>query len=120
MDKDDLREGQQVRVFEQDGPEGGWPGEVAHIGRSLVTISYRWSRGKFRIGTQHSAGPFGSSIWFRMLEQVALDERRDAAVRTLRAHRVYLDHVCPLTLEQIEALAAVVAPREDDSGHQPV
>lgn len=106
-----VKQGDEVRIFDQNGarigqPEGGWPGTVVKIGRSLVTIEYRGKQDPFRLDTRVINDRYGHR-WFKTLEQAAEDERLRVALATLKAHSIRLDSGHGLTVEQIEALAEV-------------
>lgn len=105
----ELKVGQEVRVFDQNGrrvgqPDGGWSGKVTEIGRSLVTVEYRGNSDAFRMDTHVINDRYGHKF-FKTLEEVAEDERRGRALATLKDHRIELGFGHSLTLEQIEALA---------------
>ena len=116
----DIKVGDEVRVFTPRTPKGGCPAEVVKVGRKLVTVTRerpanpsRFSTASaveevFRIDTGGlNVAEVGMGTYFRTLAQVALDDRRSAAEGVLREHKVRLDFGHSLTLEQIEALAAV-------------
>jgi len=111
-----IKAGDEVRVFDVNGkrrnmPLGGWPAEVVKVGRALVTIRCAGNHGEqvFRLDSQQANDNYGHQ-WFRMLDEVALMQRRSAAIGALRAIGLsftssgYQDR---LTLDQIEALAEV-------------
>lgn len=108
----DLKVGDEVRVFDRNGshmgqPPGGWPGKVVKIGRKYATVEYGSRSDLFdkETGRRNNDG-------YRHLktpEQVALEEREVHAVKALRSHGIELRHGHRLSLEQVEALAQVVA-----------
>lgn len=110
-----LNTGDEVRVFSRrrSQPAGGWPGEVVKVGRTLVTIACNGRAEQFRIDTGRINDDYGAS-WFRTMEQADLDARQARARAALSEHGVRLDHGHRLTLEQIEALAAVLADPESE------
>jgi hypothetical protein len=108
----DLRVGDEVRVFDVNGrrmgqPEGGWPGTVTRVGRTLMDVSYNNRTETFRrdSGARHNDGYGHRRV--KTLEQVAQDARRAEAVEALSKHGVELRWGFKLTIEQLEALAEV-------------
>jgi len=104
---------QEVRVFDVNGkrmgqPEGGWRGEVVKVGRKLVHIEYgeRLQADAFRIDDGRKNDNYGHR-YFLTLDQVALRDREHSARTVLREHRISVDFGADITLEQLEALAAV-------------
>ncbi|MEV4672798.1 hypothetical protein AB0K34_14170 [Actinomadura sp. NPDC049382] len=111
MSAPDLRVGDEVRVFDQNGrrmgqPDAGWPGTVTKIGRLLVTIEYRGKSAQFRLDTQVVNDGYGHR-YFKTLQQAARHQRLGRALYTLHEHQIRLAVGHRLTLEQIEALADV-------------
>lgn len=111
MASTELKVGQEVRVFDRNGrrmgqPDGGWPGKVTKIGRSLVTIEYLGISDTFRMDTHVINDHYGHR-YFKTLGEVAEDDRRRRALATLKEHQIELGFGHSLTLEQIEALAKV-------------
>jgi hypothetical protein len=111
--------GDEVRVLDINNrhPEGGWPGEVVKVGRTLVTVAYlgaftRDGTEQFRIDTGRKNDDYGH-YRIETPEQVAEVARRKAAVALLRERGVELSNRATFTLEQIEALAEVVRNWED-------
>jgi hypothetical protein len=108
----EIKAGDEVRVFDRNGPghgqpSGGWPGTVTKVGRTLIHVEYGNGRAeKFRKDTGCAPNAY-SSPWIRTPEQVALAERGAAAGAILREHHITLGYARSLTLEQIEALAEV-------------
>jgi len=111
----DIKPRDEVRVFDTNGrragqPDGGWPGIVVKVGRTLAHIDYGDTRERietFRLSDGRRNDDYGHR-YFLTLEQVAGRDRKAEAVAVLRARRIVLDHGHSLTLEQIEALAEVV------------
>ena len=109
----ELKVGDEVLVFSVDSParrrgepDPGLPGEIVKVGRKLVTIHCRGWDTVFRLDTQRINDGYGHE-WFATPEQVALDERHDAAMAVLRYVGLEMRSGHHLTLEQAEALAAV-------------
>jgi len=115
-----LTVGDEVRVFDVFDVNGrrtgqqcgdGWPGRVEKVGRTLVHIRYLGRTEVFRLNTQERNDSYRHQ-WFRTPGQVVRDNRLLAARAVLRAHHVELGYSCELTLEQIEAIAAVLAGKD--------
>lgn len=110
----DLKVGDDVRVFDQNGsrmgqPPGGWLGKVVKIGRKYATVEYGQRSEMFELATGRRANDGYGHRRIRTLEQVALEERRRSAVDKLHSHGVELRTGHRLSIEQIEALAEVAA-----------
>jgi hypothetical protein len=111
----DLCVNQPVRVFDTNGsrmgqPEGGWPGRVVKIGRTLVTIDYpAGNRGpyQFRLDTRQVNDNYGHQ-WFRTEEEAEAEQRLASAVDILRGAGITIEYRSSLTADQVEELAAVV------------
>ena len=108
----DLKVGDEVRVFDTNGPRmgqpaGGWPGVVTSVGRKYLTIDYGTKTEKFEFDGRRANDPHGHRR-FKTPDEVASDERRHRAIAPLEAHKIRLESGHRLTLEQIEALADVV------------
>lgn len=108
----DIKLGDEVRVFDVNGrrngqPEGGWPGEVVRVGRTLVDIQYRSRIDSFRIDSGRVNDKYGHQ-WFKTLEQAAAAERLNGAHQILREHKVSLERGNTFTADQVERLAALV------------
>ena len=87
------------------------PGVVTKIGRTLVTIEYGAEGDittieKFKITDQRVNDQYGQRH-FMTLERAEMYRRRESVRDTLRTHGVLLSLGHDLTLEQMEALAAV-------------
>jgi hypothetical protein len=116
----DIKVGDEVRVFD------GWharqdrtsaPGKVVKVGRTLVRIKYKGREDAFRIDTG-IINESGGGAEFMTLAQVERDERRTIAMFVLNAHRIEIKtgYDRSFTLEQIEALAALVATFDQTEG----
>jgi len=122
-----LEVGQSVRVFDVNGarvgqPEGGWPGEVVRVGRKLVYITFAraaWNKREsgeaFRLDDGQINDNHGNR-YFLTVEEADYRLRRETAVTALREVGIHVQTYSRLSLEQIEALAAVAAgfEQEDD------
>lgn len=109
--------GDEVRVFDVNGrrkgqPEGGWPGTVIKVGRQLVTIQFDTKTQQFRIDTRAANDGYEHQS-FKTPDEARLNQRRDVALRVLRARGVRLASDHDLTTVEVEALAAVLAPAGD-------
>lgn len=124
MTKDDATKvGDTVKVFDVNGkrrgqPEGGWDGKVLKVGRKLVTIEYpggRWGGRQFRLEDGRANDTYGSHTLFLTLPEVALRQRRQDAIASLRRHGVEIERCCNLTAHQSEVLAETCSQfeRED-------
>lgn len=107
----ELKVGQEVRVFDQNGrrmgqPDGGWPGVVTKVGRKLVAIEYSNRSAQFRLDTQVINDGYGHR-YFETPEQVIRHQRLGRALKALHDHQIMLGRGHRLTVEQIEALAEV-------------
>jgi hypothetical protein len=114
----DVKKGQEVRIFDVNsrhrGDRGdGWPGKVEKVGSKLAHINYHGRTETFRLDNQRRNDPYGYQ-WFRTLGQIEEDNRRRAALDILRSHHVELGLQCTLSLEQIEAIAAVLSDSEHE------
>jgi hypothetical protein len=110
----DIKIGGEVRVLpvgmirNRDAPRDGWPGKIVKVTPKQVHIEY---------GELPRTDVFDrASQWavireigrkFRTLPQFAEDNRRSAALVTLRDAKIRVDPR-DFTLEQIESLAEVV------------
>ena len=111
----DIKPRDEVRVFDTNGhragqPDGGWPGIVVKVGRTLAHIDYGNSRERietFRLSDGRRNDGF-SRRYFLTISQVAERDRRHAANEVLKAHGVELTVRRSFTTEQCEALAEVV------------
>lgn len=115
-----LQPGDEVRVFDRNAtrvgqPEGGWIGHVARVGRKLAYIDWPRASGDtpdpFRLEDGRRNDNYGGQ-WFRTLEQVTEDQRWSAAVGVLRDARVDIRPGHSLSLDQVEAMAAIVTGNE--------
>jgi hypothetical protein len=110
----------EVRVFDVNGkrmgqPEGGWPGRVVKVGRTLVYIEYRRGPAEaFRLADGGRNDKMGQRR-FCTAEQAERDASKAAAVALLRAHGIDLNHRVKLTVAQVEELAGVVEKWGDPS-----
>jgi hypothetical protein len=108
-----LNPGDDVRVFDQNGsrigqPDGGWPGKVVKVGRTLVTIAYGYGQGQFRLDTRKLNDNYGHRS-FMTPEEVAQTRRQTVAWETLNKAGFQRDYAVkepPLGL--LEALAKVI------------
>lgn len=115
----------EVRVFDRNHqrvgePVGGWPGRVVKVGRTRAHITYQgapWGKHEtgesFSLEDGHNHDGFR---WFCTLAEVEHDERMDAAKATLRKYGIVFDLGARLTLDQVEALAAVAATFDQPAG----
>lgn len=113
----DVTEGQEMRVFDRNGHRYGWPedgrvGRVTKIGRKYFTVEHanpgsrHMDSDQFRLEDGKSNDPYAHRT-AKTLEQVARDRRAQAARETLERHAVELGPRCTLTVEQLEAMAAI-------------
>lgn len=123
---EDIKVGQEVRVLplgvtftpSQGAPPGGWPGRIVKITPRQVHITYgdRPLTDVFDRASQRIRYG-GGARKFRTLPQMALDERRAAAMKVLREAGIRLERPPRFTTGQVEALAGVArAFREDEEG----
>ena len=106
-----LKAGDEVRVFDVNGkrvgqPDGGWPGTIVKVGRTLVHVAYRSRTETFRIDGGASNDGYEHQHFLTMTE-AAVRNRHGAARAILRTHKIALEYGHGLTLDQIEALAEV-------------
>jgi hypothetical protein len=89
-ERKELAEGQEVRVYgTKRVPSESVPGWVRRVGRTLVEIEYAGHHGseKFYIDSQLRTGKtYGVGYWFKTMDQVALGDRKQKALETLRQH----------------------------------
>lgn len=106
--------GQRVWVYDVNAKRGDAPkeGTVTKVGRSLVHVQHEWSYGgkpqTFRMDDGQANDNY-SHQWIRTDEERVRHDRWNAAVKVLAEHRLMIDHGAKITLEQVEALAAVFA-----------
>lgn len=105
-------EGQAVVIVGQDGrpEEGREDVTVAAVKRTFVHVRNRWGNiAKFRIEDGwESNGFLHRRLWTP--EALDVEDRRVDAVRRLRAQDVLVRSVGRLTVEQLEAMVAIVEP----------
>lgn len=116
MSAADYTEGQKVVVFENGRR---FDAQILSVGRTLLVIGYRWSETmqkwsrepKFRMDTGHTnEEQYGKGTYFKTVEEIGQDDRREAAWAILKAHGVEAKlGRNRLTVEQLEAMAAIVA-----------
>jgi hypothetical protein len=90
-ERSELAEGQEVRVFDgfRSTPGDGHVGTIVSVGRKLVGIRWRNSGNpvSFRIDSQRFNGEsYGAGTWFKTMDQVALSNREQEALETLRQY----------------------------------
>ena len=107
----EIREGDEVRIFEHRAPEGGWAGKVTKVARKYATVEYEQATTEFDMGTGIERGYKGNNSTYatrvKTLAEVALDQRRSTASQTLFRAGVSVNYPHRLSLEQLEALAEV-------------
>lgn len=108
-----LKPGDPVRVYMRwtRGRGPGSAGVVEKVGRKLVTIRYGNRTDVFRIDTRRINDGYGNG-YFRTPEEEALAERKTRALTVLRDHGLSAESR-QLTVEQLEALAAVFPDPEE-------
>jgi predicted RecA/RadA family phage recombinase len=132
MTAEKLTVGQEVRIFHgRRFAEVGTPGTLTKVGRKWATASYEaevhdW-RGntsreqreiEFGILNGYERGDsFGTGYIVMTLPQVAAKDRMKGAESVLREHRVELRTGHSLTLEQVEAIAAILRPDHKPEGN---
>jgi hypothetical protein len=108
--QDSLKAGDEVRVRT---PRGIVPGTVTYVGRKWISIRYNGRLGDFDMQTRRSRGQqIGAGTYYEVPD-AAEDSRRsriDAAVDVLDGAGIELRPGHYLTLEQIEAIAAILRP----------
>lgn len=120
-----LTVGQEVRVFERSlyrkDPEGGYVAQVTYTGRKYANAAYevdnapRYSTPRreieFDMATGYEKGDqHGNGRRVRTLAQLETDLRLKTAEAVLADHRVELRPGHSLSLEQVEAIAAILRP----------
>lgn len=110
----EIKVGDEVRVFDVNGrrmgmPEGGWPGTVLKVGRSLVTIQAPRCGGVFRLDTRRSNDSWAHGS-FMTVEEAAESVRYEKASETLRELGIQIIAKCEgdFTAADLEALVKLV------------
>ena len=86
-----------------------YAGEIVKVGRMLVDVRYLGRVVKFAQNTQRALGTeAGPAIRFRIPDDIAGQDRMQAARQVLASHGVELSPRHAFTVEQVEALAEVV------------
>jgi hypothetical protein len=99
----DVKVGDEVVVFDANGPRRGRLGVVASVGRKYFTIG----REQFRLDDGRINDGYGHR-WVKTLSEAAEIARREAATKALRESGIDLRLGYRHTVEQLEALAEVV------------
>lgn len=114
-EKTDLFAGQQVRVYGASSrrPGGFVVGRITRVGRTRVDIEYTgaYKAVSFYIDTQRQIGEsYGYGVYFKTLDQAALQDREARALETLRQHGLgpILYQAPKATLEILERVAEAV------------
>lgn len=110
--KEDLFEGQEVRVYDKNGtragqPLGGWAGTITKVKRDYVTVWYDRSQrlSEFRIDSQYTKDGFR---YFRTLEEVELADRQTHVRGVLIAHGLRTDIPCTVPLGKLERIVEIL------------
>jgi hypothetical protein len=83
-------------------------GEVLKVGRKLATIEYRGRTSEFYLETRRVNDNYGHQS-YKTLEEVALEDREDAAYKVLKGAGLSRDNYHQKTpLDLLEALAETV------------
>jgi hypothetical protein len=99
--------GQRVKTFNGFYPDRNGEGTVKTVGRKSFTVAFDRDSEVRRFDLD---GRAQSGAWkVKTFEQAAADDRRAAATKAVRAHGVMLDNWNEVTVEQLEAIAAVFA-----------
>jgi hypothetical protein len=129
----DIKVSDEVRVFSYNkyrpDPEGGYVATVTRVGRRYATAGWEttettWNGEprryahtiEFDMETGREKGTSGSGRSVKTPEQAEQDARERAAIASLLARKIRLDYGHGFTVEQIEALAALVATFDQTEG----
>ena len=112
MTKGQIRVGDQVRVFDQNGvrvgqPAGGWIGVVQAVGRKYATISYNFRVSKFELA-DHYINNALRNRWYATPEEFDLHSRRLRAITTLHEAGITVERNCTLPLDDLETITAMI------------
>lgn len=115
----EVQVGDEVRIFwryNRNTPPGGMPGKVVAVRRTLFDVEYgdNWVRTEtFRLDTGN-LNQQDTSTHVKTVELAERDLRYGFAMERLHEHKITVKHGNKLTLEQLEALVALLDKFEDE------
>lgn len=109
-----LTAGQEVRVH---APHGSMAGTVSKVGRQWALIKYGSRMAEFNMETRRKRGlQVGTGYYYEVIDPDREQERWSAAVDALEAEGIRLDPRHELSLEQLEAMAAIAHDDKPEDG----